>query len=449
MAQTRTFCPRCKQPVLADINPLFDVNVDPGAKQRFLSGQFNLLHCQNCGYEGQASSYIVYHDPEKEFLLTFFPPELGLPVNEQERLIGPLITQITKNLPPEKRKAYLLRPQSMFTMQTLMEKVLEGEGITHEMIQAQQQRVNLLQRLISSPSDDGKSEILKQEGNLVDESFFALLNQLLQASASGQDEQSVQELSNLQKYLLVNTETGKKLQARAVETEEAIKALEDASKKGLTREKLLNLLLKAKSDVQFNTMVSMVRDGFDYSFFELLASRIEEAKGEEHEKLINLREKLLKLTQEIDAEIEKYTRTAKQQLETVLTSKNIKETTRKILPMINEFFMDVLSTELEAAKKSNNQERSAKLNEVMSVIQEATALPDEFGLIQELLETEDEKSLQSVLKNHSLEIDERLVEIIAKLIEESEKTKQEPKLIQKLRAIQNQISQFLLTKNLK
>ena len=33
---------------------------------------------------------------------------------EQEKLVGPLITQVTNHLPAEKRKGYVLRPQSFF-----------------------------------------------------------------------------------------------------------------------------------------------------------------------------------------------------------------------------------------------------------------------------------------------------------------------------------------------
>ena len=124
--------------------------VDPQAKQRFLSGASNMANCQSCGYQGPLSTPVVYHDPEKELLLTYFPPELGLPMNEQERLIGPLITQVMNKLPPEKRKAYLLRPQTMLTQQAMIERVLEGEGITREMMEASQQRLNLLQRLLGA-----------------------------------------------------------------------------------------------------------------------------------------------------------------------------------------------------------------------------------------------------------------------------------------------------------
>ena len=41
MPQTRTSCPRCRQPVIADVEQLFDVTSDPEAKQRLLSGAVN------------------------------------------------------------------------------------------------------------------------------------------------------------------------------------------------------------------------------------------------------------------------------------------------------------------------------------------------------------------------------------------------------------------------
>jgi hypothetical protein len=110
--KTQIACPRCRQPVVAQIEQLFDITADPGAKQRLLGGVSNYAACKNCGYNGPLATPIVYHDNDKELLLTYFPPELGLPVNEQEKMVGPLITQVTNRLPAEKRKGYLLRPQA-------------------------------------------------------------------------------------------------------------------------------------------------------------------------------------------------------------------------------------------------------------------------------------------------------------------------------------------------
>ena len=118
MAKTQTSCPSCRQPVAVDIQQVFDMGQDPLAKQKLLSNTSNFMQCPSCGYQGMLAVPIVYHDPEKELLLTFFPPDLNTPVNEQEKQIGPLINRIMNNLPQEKRKAYLLQPQIMLTYQT-------------------------------------------------------------------------------------------------------------------------------------------------------------------------------------------------------------------------------------------------------------------------------------------------------------------------------------------
>src|SRR3989304_8669372 len=141
MPKTRINCPNCRQPINADVEQLFDAGVDPSAKQRLLSGAYNLVQCPFCGYRGNLATPIAYHNPDKELLLTFIPPEMGLPRDEQERLIGSLLNRVIKNLPQEKRKAYLLQPQSQLTMQGLVERILAADGITHEMLEAQQKRL--------------------------------------------------------------------------------------------------------------------------------------------------------------------------------------------------------------------------------------------------------------------------------------------------------------------
>src|SRR3990172_284090 len=102
MPQTQIACPRCKQLIPANVEQLFDVTHEPASKQRLLSGQSNFARCQYCGYEGRLATPIVYHDNDKELLLTFFPVELGLPINEQERMLGSMIKLVMERLPAEK-----------------------------------------------------------------------------------------------------------------------------------------------------------------------------------------------------------------------------------------------------------------------------------------------------------------------------------------------------------
>ena len=113
MAKTTTSCPQCKQPVTADITRLFDISQDPEAKQILLSGAYNLIQCPNCGYRGQVPVPLVYHDPDKELLLTFFPPEL---INGQNGQNGanptPYLAGVAK---VERRLIPLLKIEALLT----------------------------------------------------------------------------------------------------------------------------------------------------------------------------------------------------------------------------------------------------------------------------------------------------------------------------------------------
>jgi hypothetical protein len=415
MPMTRTFCPRCKSPITADINQLFDVNVDPQAKQRILSGNFNIARCPNCGYEGNLATPLVYHDPNKELLLTYFPPELGLPINEQERMVGPLIQQVLSKLPAEKRKAYLLRPQSMLTLQTMIERILEADGITKEMIQAQEQRMNLLQRLMVADAKS-REQIAKQEDNLIDESFFSILSRLIEASIQSNDEQSAKQLMDLQQQLLPITTVGKKLQSQMEETQAAARELQQANEKGLTRESLLDLLIAAPSDTRLSTMVGMARGGLDYQFFEILSKRIDQAKGEEKEKLIKLRERLLELTKQVDEEIKAQVDGARKLLDALLKTENVEESTQKILPAVNELFLDVLRNEMEQAQRDKDQNRLAKLNRIVSVIQAASAPPPGVALIEELVGVQNDQERMKILENHREEITPEFLDTFNNLV---------------------------------
>ena len=184
MPQTQVSCPQCRQKITANIEQLFDVTQDPGAKQRLLNGVSNVANCQFCGYHGRLATPIVYHDADKELLLTFFPPELSVPLDQQEKTLGPLIQKVMDRLPPEKRKAYLLKPQANLTYESMIETILGKDGITPEMIKEQQERMMLIERLLQASSPDVRSEIIKQNEKLIDEQFFALFSRLLPRTAN-------------------------------------------------------------------------------------------------------------------------------------------------------------------------------------------------------------------------------------------------------------------------
>jgi hypothetical protein len=447
MAKTTISCPQCKQPVAADITRVFDTNQDPAAKQTLLSGAYNLIQCPNCGFRGQAPTPIVYHDPDNELLLTFFPPELNVPVNRQEQMIGPMIKDITDNLPPEKRKAYLFNPQTMLTRQRLMERILEEDGITPEMLKDQQERLRLLQRL-AGISPESRPDAIKQEEALIDEQLFMILQQLIQSAAASGDEQSANVLSGLQQQILKNSTYGQKLLKQAQDQQTAVKALEKASKEGLTRQKLLDLLIDAAdNDIQLITLVSMARGGLDYGFFQLLSERVQLASGEEQKSLIELREKLLEMTHQIDEAVEAEKVRAGELLDAILESENIEEATLQALQGMNEIFFDVLRDRLRKARKDEDQAALAKLEQITQTIQKISSQGANFELIEALIKAEDKTAMQAILEENADDITDEFMQYLTELLGQTQKEGQEA-TAQKLQEVYGAVLRFTMKRNL-
>ncbi len=449
MPKTTTLCPRCRQPVAVDVEQLFDMNVDPKAKQKLLSGNFNVIRCPNCGYEGSMSVPIVYHDPDKELLLTYFPPSLGLPVNEQERLVGPMITQVTSRLAPEKRKAYLLRPQTMLTMDTMVEKILEGEGITKDMLQAQQRKLSLMQRLLSIAQPEDRLTIINQEKELIDQEFFALLSRVIEATVQQGDQQMARVLSSLQQELLANTPYGQQLQEQAKEAEAAIQSLQEASKSGLTRDKLLDLLVNAPNETRLGTLVSLTRSGLDYNFFQLLTERIDAAKGEEKQRLEALRDQVLEMTRDIDAAVEAQVKETQALLDEILNAPNIEEAVEQHLDQINELFVQMVQAEHDNASQQGNLEKLGKLQEVINTLQKYTAPPPEVALIEELINAENDDARRKIMEEHADEITPEFLSMLSSLASQGEAEGQSPEVIKQMKELSRQALRFSMQANMK
>ncbi|HWQ84894.1 MAG TPA: CpXC domain-containing protein, partial [Anaerolineales bacterium] len=403
MPATRVSCPNCRQPVTVDVQQVFDLNQEPDAKQRLMSGTVNVIQCPNCRYQGNLATPILYHDPEKELFLTYVPPEMGLPLPEQERLLGSLMNQVINKLPQEKRKGYLLRPQPAFTYQGLVERILEADGITKEMLDRQQKRLALLQRLVSASSPDVMAEIAKQEDAMIDQEFFGILSRLVEVSGASGDEQSARALTELQRQLLPITTFGRELQSQTKEIEAAMQDLRALGNE-LTREKLLDLVIAAPNETRLSALVSMARAGFDYQFFQLLSETIDRAPEGERARLVELREHVLKITSEIDRQMNERMQAASQLLEKVLQAPNVEEALMENLPGVDDFFVQEVNRSLDAARKQGDLERSGKLQQIIAALQSMEEAPPEVAFIEELMQAPDDASRLQLLESHAEEV---------------------------------------------
>lgn len=447
MPQTATNCPRCKTRVNVDFQQVFDTNVDPEAKNKFLSRGYNLILCPTCGYQGAMATPLVYHDAEKELLLTYFPAELGMPVNEQEKMIGPLITGIVNALPNEKKKAYLFRPQTMLTLDTMYEKVLEADGITKEMIQEQQKRLNFLQRLMGL-TDEGRVSLLQQEEEQVDESLFAILSQLAQASISQGDTKTAEQLVAVQKDLLEHTKVGQAMKKGMEETQAAIKDIQDLSQKGLTREDLLQLLIDAPSKIRLQTLVSMARPAMDYVFFQTLTEKLEQSEGAEKRALIELRDKLVTMTREIDQALQKRAEETNALLNELMEAPDTAKAMEENLDKVDDFFVEFVQAELQQARKANDPDRVGKIEKVIMALQKYTAPPLEVQFIEMLLSQEKEEEVEKLLEENAEVITPEFLQLFNQLITQSESQNQPAEMIDLLKKRYKQVLRFSMKKNL-
>src|SRR5512138_2740402 len=108
---------------------------------------------------------------------------------------------------------------------------------------------------------------------------------------------------DLQSQLLEETEFGRSLKESVGEMEAATKTLQEAGQ-GLTREKLLDIVLQSPNDARLRAYATIARGGMDYQFFQMLSERIDKASGDEKARLESIRGKLLDLTNEIDKQME-------------------------------------------------------------------------------------------------------------------------------------------------
>lgn len=447
MPKTTIPCPRCRTPITAEITRLFDLSSDPEAKEKLLSGSANLIDCPVCHYQGVYPSPIVYHDADKELLLTYFPPESNLPLPEQEKIIGPLIKKVVDTLPPEKRKGYLFRPQTMLTQQLLFETILKADGITPEMMKAQQEKLVLISQLAAA-APDKLPELIAQNDDKIDEQVFLLISRLAETSAAGGDQEGVQVLANLQQSIVEHSSYGKSLAEQARESQAAVRSLQELSQKGLTRESLLALMIEsADSDVRLTTLVTMARGGLDYTFFEQLSAKIDAASGEEKDKLSALREKLLELSAAVDDALKAQMEQAQALLDEILKAENIEEAAEKALPRVNQAFVDVVNHAAQHAQAEKDQAALEKLMRVIAVVQAASQSGAALQLIEILLQAKDESARQQVYEKAGDAIDAEFLQMLNELIGQMEKKNEQAEALARLKDISREALRFSMQRN--
>ncbi len=408
-----------------------------------LSGQLNVAVCPNCGHGGILSIPLVYHDPDKEILFTHVPPELGMAELEQQRVVGDLTNRVMSSLPAEKRKGYLLRPRSFMRLDAMIEAILEAEGVTREMLEAQRAKGALLERLLRTPGAEARQIIAQENDDQIDYEFLQLLSLNLQLAQAQGQEGAAQQLATLRQQLLAWTQVGKEVTAR----QEAIRELGPQ----VSREELLEKLVaaaEAGDETRIETMVAVARPLVDYAFYQQLSERIEAAETagqrDQVHRLKELRQQILDLTAEIDAEMQQIAKESSDLLERILSSDDVEQAVRENLPDLDQFFMELLSENMRAAERAGDRQRIEALQQVadtlMRLIEESQ--PVEIRFINELLSADYPSGTLALLEERRTLVNEELLGLM-ELVEQDLTEENRAELAGRLAQIRQQAAGFL------
>jgi hypothetical protein len=491
-------CPACGYRFTAPLFQIVDVGSQPRLKERLLTGQLNVVTCPQCGSSGAMSGPILYHDPHHDLLLSYLPIELNLPQDQRERLVGDLLRRLMDSIPPEARKGYLFKPQTVLTLDSLVQRILEADGIPPEVLERQRRQGRLLSRLLSA-SDAEVEALAREHDEELDEEFFQLLTsvidrarranedaesqrirslrnrllgiaswsreagltpqmldeqearlqllerfleaeedqwpelahtndgaldylffQLLTALIEGTDGEMPERLTRLRQQLVELTSAGKEVRAG----QEAVRELREAADKagGLSREVLLERIIQADGDAAAETLALAGAPLMDYSFFLLMADRIDaaEKRGDRQEagRLSSLRERLVSLTDEWEkargAEIERVNR----QIDELLQAEDKDAAVQRAIPDVTELLLSLLASRAQNAPKAGGQAAAAELEDLLGRILSAirAAAPPEVQFINEILDFEDETAMRQALEKRREEITQVILGLLKEML---------------------------------
>lgn len=416
--RTSLSCPSCGVPFQAVVEQIIDVGRDPQAKARFLSGRVNMITCPSCGHTFAVGTPMVYHDPSKDMLIVYVPMQLAISAPERERVIGDLTRRVTESIPAERRRAYLLQPRQAMTLPGMIDMILEADGITAEMREAQREKLRVLEMFLQVRPDAWPGVVQEQEQHIDHEFLQMVLMQAENAAQTGHEEMA-QGLIQVYNFLIDNTEIGREIAAEAQAQETVVREVAERLQEmgdQLTREQFLELVISyAGDDQRLQAVVGLMRPALDYQFFQQLTTRIESMPdGPERARLVALRERLSELAQIIDRQTQAVLQRAADTLRVILNSEDLDAAIRPRLHEIDDTFLAVLQANLQGARQQGDQrtfERLVQVQEkVLEVLQDVA--PPQIKLINEMLNTASDEDAQALIASRAPHFGPELLELI-------------------------------------
>ena len=115
----------------------------------------------------------------------------------------------------------------------------------------------------------------------------------------------------------------------------------------------------------------------DYTFFQMLSERIDRSRGEGRTRLVEARTKLLEMTQEYDRQLEAHIQDTRQTIEALLEADDLRQAMVEGVSVVDQIFVVEVTQMLEQARKQGDLQKSGKLQQILDIIEEASAQPPE------------------------------------------------------------------------
>jgi hypothetical protein len=421
--RTQLTCPQCGTPYSAEVHQIVDSKRTPELKQQLLNGRLNVAICPSCGAGGQMATLLLFHDPDHEMFMIHLPQELNVDQAQREQMIGQLTKQAMDETPLEERRAYMFQPEIMLNWQTFMEKVLQTEGITPEMIARQKSQSELLQTLIKADKDV-QDVLLAERADEIDETFFAMLQSFMDMASQTNSEQDLLRITNLRYRLMTETPAGRRMEQQQIALH---KLTRDAKKQGgLSPAMLLEHILANQE--QPHVVDGLVRAGqgaLQYEFFSLLTAEIEkvEAAGDKAaaERLTAMREDLLKLYEGMQQQSQNMLNEALTTLNTILQAPDKNQALAENAQKIDEAFMSVLAAKMNEAEQTDDIPQFQALNEIHALIyaQMESTMPPHVQLLNQMVQAESPDEQEQLLNENESLISEELVKMIDQVLDQA------------------------------
>jgi len=220
------------------------------------------------------------------------------------------------------------------------------------MLEAQAAKAKLIEKFLQVQDEEALKKLVKEHDAELDKEFFEVLTASMQAAQMEGHQASVQTLFAL-RGLLAQFSTQGKAAVKEIDEEMGMMYLK-------TQDELLERLLAAKDDKEFEALVVTGFALLDYGFFQKLTAQIDaaaKAKDTAKEKaLTDVRTKVL----EIKTKYEEASRAALEDsielLREIMQSNNPEKVIDQNLDRIDEPFFAILSANIQEAQKEKQEQ---------------------------------------------------------------------------------------------